>query len=853
VNDNELQQLRQRFTKERLLQVMQGEGLRRRGMKSECPARCRAADTASFEPSCSVFEGDHGEGAFKCHRCDAGGDIFNLAQLLTRNTSFPDAVAWAQAKDGAALPALRGRPAAVPTLPSAQLFARLADDDAMVRTYLRTRGLEAALDRGLVRCNVGRSGYWWLDKKASLGFRMAMALWSSAGELHSLQVRSVEPQGDPKVKTKLNLMGVEFPSDKLVFGAAAEAKTAARVYLVEGMADTLALQLAGVVAIGAPGVENVPHLRHHLGDLSDREVVLCPQNDRIHSPRAKLLCEVVFGKLQLELQAQGAIVRILATPADYKDPAAWLQAVGLDEFTRAAREDLVADELLADGAYDDEDLVDEEPAFAADGAAALEPAGLASVTRLRLRFPQTDTGNAERLVAEHGDSVRFCHTWGAWLVWDGRRWQRDATSQVMRLAKSTIRRMRQEFDQEAARRAKNPLLQKRDDYLAGLGDFARKCESAEKRRAMVSMAAVEADVSIEADQLDGDPWALNLTNGTLNLRTGKLQEHERKDLITRVVPIAYDAKAECPRFLKFLAEIFLDDADLISFIQRAMGYSLTGDTSEQVFFLCFGTGANGKSRFFEILELLAGEYAMVADFDTFAAADAAPGAPRPDLVRLRGARVVTAAEPDRRIQLSESRLKLITGEDTIVARSLHEREQAFRPILKLWLMANHRPSVAESNHGFWRRVRLVPFKHTVPEAERDPELKQKLRAELPGILRWAVEGCVAWQKERLGQPAAVTEATQEYRDDMDLLGRFLSECCFMHENAKVGSTQVFDEFVKWAREGGENVKYTSQRWLSQRLQERGFKKSRTEFSKFFCGLGLISDRKPVQENIPEVG
>lgn len=860
MNESETSDLRRRFGRDRLLQLMQSEGLRRRGVKVECPAKCSPGRPgAAFDPSCSVFEGDAGEGAWKCHRCGAGGDVFNLAQALTGDASFPEAVKWVQAKDGAPLPALRGRPPAAPTKPAADLWAELADDDPEVRTYLRTRGLEPALDRGLVRCVV-RSSYWWLSKKASLGFRLASALWDRECRLHSIQLRSVAPPSDPKAKSKLNLLGVDFPAEKLVLGDAVAAKGAPRVYLAAGLADTLALQLAGATAIGSPGDENVPALRHHLGDVRGREVVLCPQNDRLHTPRAKVKCEQLFAALQVELQAAGADVRVLATPAAHKDPADWLKAVGLDEFTRAVREDAASDVELRygdggedpdDGDGDDGPPAEYEPRAASDGSLALDPDPAASVTRLRLRFALTDTGNAERLVAQHGEVLRYCHTWGAWLVWDGARWRRDATRDVDHFAKLTVRSMKREFDEEAARRMKNPLLQKRDDYLAGLGEFAKKCESADKRRAMVSLAAVERRVSIEADQLDRDPWLLNVANGALDLRSGELRAHRQDDLLTRVSPIEFDPAATCPRWLQFLDEIFLGDEDLIEFVHRAVGYSLTGDTSEQVFFFAHGTGENGKSVVVNVLQLLAGEYAMTADFDTFAQADATPGSPRPDLVRLRGARVVTAGEPDRRIQLSESRLKQITGEDVITARTLNEKEQEFKPVLKLWLMANLKPNVAETNHGFWRRVKLIPFGYTVPEDKKDKDLKHKLRAELPGVLTWALSGCRAWQRSGLGAPAAVQEATQEYREEMDLVGRFVAEKCFVHSAAKSGSTAIYEEFKRWCSETGEREK--SQRWLSERLKERHFKPGRTEFSRFFQGIGLLSDRKPLQENLPEVG
>lgn len=824
----DLAEIKARFPKSRLLELAEQEGLTVRGGKSSCPRRCSdSPDSASY------FEKD-GSAGWKCHRCEAGGDVFTLVES-TRNLDFREALQVVEQLAGVVHP----KPGRRPTPPIGELWAALVDDDHAVRHYLDTRGLAGALDRGLARCNVGRSGFWWLDSRARDGYRLAVGLFNTAGALFSLQVRSVTAQADPK-KTKLNCLGIDYPAGKLAMGDVAGARSAPLVHLTEGIADTLALQLAGAVALGAPGVECVSALPGFLGDVAGRTVVLCPQNDAGHT-RARLRSEQVFAAVRDQLRSRGARVLVLATPAEHKDPADWLRAVGPEAFAAAVR-DRPAEDLELQPAPEPA-----EPQPVAQGSSALAARPLAEVIPLHKRFALTDTGNAERMVAQHGGDLRFCHTWGSWLVWDGVRWERDATSEVHRLAKATVRTMRDEYQREVERRRKNPLLQRADEYLSALGEFAKKSESRDRRRAIVDLAAVESEVSIRAEQLDASPWLINLQNGTVDLRSGSLDPHQRDQLLTRVIPIQFDPAAECPRWRQFIGEIFLGNEELISFVQRCVGYSLTGLTQEQVFFLCYGTGENGKSAFLSMLESLLGDYALTADFNTFAAGDVAPGAPRPDLVRLRGARLVTAAEPDQKIHLSESRLKQITGEDPIVARSLHEREQEFRPILKLWLMANHKPTVTESNHGFWRRVRLIPFDYRVPAATKDAGLKEKLRAELPGILRWALEGCLAWQRSGLGEARAVSEATEEYRSEMDVLGRFFEDCCELDREHSCPAAELYDAYEKWC--GYVSEKPMSKVAFGRKLKDRGLRQDRTKVGRFWSGVRVLP-RKPAR---PEGG
>jgi putative DNA primase/helicase len=267
-----------------------------------------------------------------------------------------------------------------------------------------------------------------------------------------------------------------------------------------------------------------------------------------------------------------------------------------------------------------------------------------------------------------------------------------------------------------------------------------------KLEAMISLAESEADVSITAEALDRQPWKLNALNGTIDLKTGELQNAKRSDLLTRAVPTVFDAHARCPQWEGFLRRIFDDNKTMIEFVQRIIGYTLTGSIKEHKLFFLYGTGANGKSTFIETIRAMLGEYAQVADFTTFLHRDMDSGGPRNDLARMPGARMVTASEVESGRHLNEPLIKNLTGGDKATARFLHHEFFDFYPEFKLWLIGNHKPHVRGTDEGFWRRIVFITFGVTIPLQERDGDLKAKLVDELPGILRWAVEGCLEWQK-----------------------------------------------------------------------------------------------------------
>jgi len=438
----------------------------------------------------------------------------------------------------------------------------------------------------------------------------------------------------------------------------------------------------------------------------------------------------------------------------------------------------------------------------------------------------TDLGNAERLVQRHGQDLRYCYPWGAWLFWDERRWKQDDCGEAERRAQDTARSIYQEAAAED-----DP------DRRAALADHARKTESEHRRRAM--LASARCLLPVQMGDLDSDPWAFNVLNGTLDLRTGKLRPHRREDFITKLAPVHYDPDAEAPTWWKFLNRIFDRNLELMTFLQKAVGYSMTGHTWEQVLFILYGLGANGKSTFLETIRELLGDYARETTSETFLVKTGQTASN--DLAALRGARFVKATETDSGKHLAEALVKQITGGDTITARFLYQEFFSFRPQFKIFISANHKPLIRGTDWAIWRRIRLIPFTVQIPPQEQDKRLPEKLRAELSGILNWALEGCLLWQNEGLEPPAEVQAATAEYQAEMDLLGDWLSECCILANGASALAGELYQSYTEWCERTGEK-RPLSRKAFGALLRERGLESGKsTAGARIWLGIGL----KPV--------
>ena len=442
----------------------------------------------------------------------------------------------------------------------------------------------------------------------------------------------------------------------------------------------------------------------------------------------------------------------------------------------------------------------------------------------------TDAGNAERFRAHAGERFAYVHAWGSWLAYDGVCWQRDGSGAAVREALATLRTMAGESEKVPD-----------EDHRGELLKHALDSESSARLTAMLTLG--QAMLPISTDDLDRDPDLLNVANGTLDLRTGELRRHDRDDWLTRLAPVAFDGDAECPLWEAFLHRVMGGNQALITFLQRAVGYSLTGHTNEQILLLLYGVGANGKSTFLETLRAILADYSAITDFNTFMKRDS-EGA-RNDLARLVGTRLVSAVEAEAGKPLAEALVKQLTGGDTITARFLFKEYFDFKPQFKIWLAANHKPNVRGSDHGIWRRIRLVPFTVTIPEAERDPRLTQKLAGELPGILAWAVRGCLAWREHGLGMPAEVLAATASYRDEMDRFGGFFDESCVIEDGAMVTAKDLYEAYQKWCEANGERAR--TKKALAMVLRERGFEAHRTKSARCWRGLRLRRHDEPLPE------
>jgi putative DNA primase/helicase len=437
-----------------------------------------------------------------------------------------------------------------------------------------------------------------------------------------------------------------------------------------------------------------------------------------------------------------------------------------------------------------------------------------------LGVAQGDILIADKFLTQYRDSVRYCPTRG-WAIWDERRWAWDDREQITRLAEQTIRGLYREAADANDK-----------DLREALGKLAATYSKAERIRAMLTIARTH--VAVVQDDLDRDGFLLNCRNGTVDLHDGQLLPHNRDDLITKITDIDYlGDESKAPRFERFMAEVFQGDTDLIEYLQRAIGYSFTGDQREQSLHFLHGPGSNGKSTKVQLLLQVAGEYGQTAPAEMLLAQRerTIPA----DVARLCGARFVAVSETGEGRALAEAMIKNLTGGDKLVARFMHHDFFEFSPTHHIWLSNNHKPNVSGTDFAIWRRINLIPFERKFEGEADDKDLPAALRAELPGILSWVVHGAVAWFKEgRLRPPDVVIAATKQYRDEQDVLAEFIRECCEVENHFEVSVKQLYQAYRAWAEERGE--KPWSATRLGRRLGECGYPSKHEGGGDVRCGL-----------------
>jgi putative DNA primase/helicase len=441
---------------------------------------------------------------------------------------------------------------------------------------------------------------------------------------------------------------------------------------------------------------------------------------------------------------------------------------------------------------------------------------------------RTDKGNGERLVIQHGEDLRYVSEQKRWYVWDGTRWAKDRLEEIYRRAKLT-----------AVAIGDEAKLEEDEDERKAVFKWAMQSQNMTKLDAMIKAARSETKVRAVPEIFDTDPWKLNVLNGTIDLKTGKLQPHRREDLITRIIPVAWDDTAECPTWLKFLDRIFAGNADMPPYMQRVTGYTLTGKTHEHKLFFLWGSGRNGKTTFVETVAAVLGDYAQAADFETFAEKKFSDHGPRPDIARMPGVRLVHTSETEEGRKLAESAIKSLTGGDTVATRGLYESFFDFHPSFKLFIRGNYKPRISGPDEGIWSRISLIHLAVRIPDDEQDHDLGEKLLKELPGILRWAVEGCLEWQKRGLAEPQSVVQDTAAYRKAEDVLADFLDDCCETGSAFEVAAADAYAAYTEWAAEAGEKHPF-SRTMFGRKLTDRYTKVPRRDAS-YYLGLKL---RKP---------
>jgi len=432
-------------------------------------------------------------------------------------------------------------------------------------------------------------------------------------------------------------------------------------------------------------------------------------------------------------------------------------------------------------------------------------------------FRLDDVGNGRRFASQYHPQLRHCWATKIWYVWDGTRWREDKIGQIQQLAKKTV----ESIHEEAATKTDDSLRQ-------ALRAHAHASGRAERIRALVEMARSEGSLVVAVNDLDRNKTVLNCRNGLLDLKTGELSAHQKAQLCTKLAPVNYNPTAQSDLWNRFLEDTCGGDQTFIRFLQQVAGYGLSGLTLEEVVFFLHGPGGTGKTTFIEALKAVLGaDYCKTASFATFLKSNQnSPNAPRSDIARLAGARLVAAVEMSKGRQLAEDLVKASTGGDTIVTRGLYSAEFEFVPQYKLWLVANDKPRVRSDDTGLWRRLLLIPFYH-VPK-QPDKGLKDRLRCmadEREAILAWAVKGFQDWMENGLQVPECIRKETNQYRAEMDPLLIWLEEHCELNPNEFTPFRQLWDSYESWLKGQPLEVKNTrieSRKAFSLELQKRGF-------------------------------
>ena len=573
------------------------------------------------------------------------------------------------------------------------------------------------------------------------------------------------------------------------------------VLLTEGVKDGAALHSLGFKVVGLPTCKMAAKFARV---FTGCHVVVVPDRDQTGEDSARITAA--------RLKGVAASVRIATLPGALK-----------------AKDGDGVRQVLAskDGEAMLRQAIDDAKTWQPTTEAEAEPDD--EWTMLREAKGRTDRANARRFLNKFGDKVRYCHAWEKWLIWDGTRWKIDDSGAIMRMAMA------------------DSVWNDAKDHIAlkDVVDFAVATSGHGKLTSMLKLAA--ADVPIAVDDLNGNQLLLNCPNGTVDLRTGKLRPHRREDNLTTLCPTNYNPDAGSFCFDRFLEGTFDGHQPIIDFLQRFLGYGITGDVCEQILAIFYGEGSNGKSTLLTaVQDTLGNDFSRAAPPSLLL--EKRTETHPTELTSLFGQRLVIAQESDSGAKLAEATVKRLTGGDRISARRMREDFWEFAPTHKLVLITNHKPRVKGNDHAIWRRLVLIPFDckfwnadkgETGPEyLKQDKTLPANLKAEAEGVLRWMVQGCLEWQRSGLQIPDLVLAATEEYRSESDTVGRFVDESCLTLQSVKVKFSSLYAALETWCNEGGDNL--PSRKFVGQWLNVNGFK-NRHSGGRWYLGIALKAE------------
>lgn len=450
-----------------------------------------------------------------------------------------------------------------------------------------------------------------------------------------------------------------------------------------------------------------------------------------------------------------------------------------------------------------------------DLAFAMFGDGRVGVTESTKKYDMTDTGNAHRLQDRFGDIIRYSYNRKKWFYWTGKVWEADDSGEIKKLADIICEDIKKEG-----------LLEQDDKTQSDLLKLANKTANSKGKESMIKECQHLAGITVSQGEMDSYTDYVNCQNGIINLRNGELIPHDSAFMMSKICNSNYDISGKKPeRWLSFLDDVMNGSAELIEYVQRCIGYSLTGSTSEQCVYFLYGIGNNGKSTFLDTIADLFGGYAANAQPETIMMKKWGNDSANSDIARLKGARFVTSEEPTEGVRLNEGLLKQLTGGSKVTCRFLYGDEFEYTPEFKIWLATNHKPIVRGTDLGIWRRIKLIPFEVNIPKEKIDKDLKLKLKKEFPQILKWAVDGCLKWRKYGIVEPASVRDAVKEYKQEMDLLAGFIEQCIRIDYDCddRVPAKTLFDAYLQWAKENNEyemsSKKFFSE--ISKKLPEKG--------------------------------